>query len=295
MCSVFYLKKRVVIQFHSRINSLFSFEAIFQKITRCFFNFCQDARFSMCLKTTTIISVMHVSKKIMEVENVVLKPQKRKKLRRLKKRKYCALFGGDRAGDNEIPVKQRRTKTAAPENTTQFIMADKEVTEPFYTIPSPSASPSSHCTSSPGSIRGTPLSERDMAFDSTEEDLVRDFEELDFDLDYFQKDYEATYNRIQEESLLSLSKSELVSRYRELEGKEEILQKRCDELAKRCTHEAEEEGSISRFPALAEKSADEDTLLQHLEKLQRENESLAEENSRLKALKCSTIGLARLS
>ncbi|XP_020618308.1 uncharacterized protein LOC110056202 isoform X1 [Orbicella faveolata] len=240
----------------------------------------------MCLKTTTV-SVMHVSKKIMEVENVVFKPQKRKKLRRMKKRKYCALFGVDRAGDNEIPVKQRRTKTAAPENTTQFIMADKEVTEPFYTIPSPSASPSSHCTSSPGSIRGTPLSERDIAFDSAEEDLVRDFEELDFDLDYFQKDYEATYNRIQEESLLSLSKSELVSRYRELEGKEEILQKRCDELAK--------EESVSRFPALAEKSADEDTLLLHLEKLQRENESLAEENSRLKALKCSTIGLARLS
>ena len=249
----------------------------------------------MCLKTTTV-GVMHVSKKIMEVENVVLKPQKRKKLRRLKKRKYCALFGVDRAGENEIPVKQRKTKTAAPENTTQFIMADKEVTEPFYIIPSPSASPSSHCTSSPGSIRGTPLSERDLSFDSAEEDLVRDFEELDFDLDYFQKDYEATYNRIQEESLLSLSKSELVSRYRELEGKEEILQKRCNELAKRSTHEVEEEEeSISRFPALAEKSADEDTLLLHLEKLQRENESLAEENSRLKALKCSTIGLARLS
>lgn len=247
----------------------------------------------MCLKTTTV-SVMHVSKKIMEVENVVLKPQKRKKLRRLKKRKYCALFGVDRVGDNHIPVKQRRTKTAAPENTTQFIMADKEVTEPFYTIPSPSTSPSSHCTSSPGSIRGTPLSERDLAFDSAEEDLVRDFEELDFDLDYFHKDYEATYNRIQEESLLALSKSELVSKYRELEGKEEILQKRCDELAKRCPHEAEEEEPI-RFPALAEKYADEDTLLFHLEKLRRENESLVEENSRLKALKCSSVGLARLS
>lgn len=248
----------------------------------------------MCLKTTTV-RVMHVSKKIMEVENVVLKPQKRKKLRRLKKRKYFALFGVDRAGDNEIPVKQRRTKTAAPENTTQFIMADKEVTEPFYVIPSPSASPSSHCTSSPGSIRGTPLSERDLAFDSAEEDLVRDFEELDFDLDYFQKDYEATYNRIQEESLLALSKSELVCRYRELEGKEEILQKRCDELAKRCTQEEEQEAPTSRFPAHAEKSVDENTLLLHLEKLQQENESLAEENSRLKALKCSSIGLARLS
>lgn len=245
----------------------------------------------MCLKATTVTCVMHVGKKIMEVENVVLKPQKRKKLRRLKKRKYCALFGVDRTCENDRPVKQRRTKTAAPENTTQFIMADKEVTEPFYVIPSPSASPTSHCTSSPGSIRGTPPSERDLAFDSAEEDLVRDFEELDFDLDFFQRDYEATYNRIQEESLLALPKTELVSRFRELEGKEESLQKRCDELAKCCTHEHEE----SSFPAHEGRSLGENTLLQRLEKLQRENESLAEENSRLKALKCSSVGFARLS
>ena len=167
------------------------------------------------------------------------------------------------------------------------------MTEPFYVIPSPNASPSSHCTSSPGSTRGTPLSERDLTFDSAEEDLVRDFEELDFDLDFFQRDYEATYNRIQEESLLALSKSELVSRYRELEGKEEILQKRCDELAIGHTHELTE--SSDQFPAHEEKFLDENSLLLHLEKLQRENESLAEENSRLKALKCSSVGLARLS
>lgn len=271
---------------------MFSFEAPFQKITRCVLNVGQD-EISMCLKPTTVTCVMHVSKKIMEVENVVLKPQKRKKLRRLKKRKYCTLFGVDRTCENQIPVKQRRTKTAAPENTTQFIMADKEVTEPFYVIPSPSASPSSHCTSSPGSIRGTPLSERDLAFDSAEEDLVRDFEELDFDLDFFQRDYEATYSRIQEESLLALSKGELVSRYRELEGKEENLQKRCDELAIG-TQEHTDSSSCPK-PAHAEKFLYENTLLQRLEKLQRENESLAEENSRLKALKCSSVGLARLS
>lgn len=247
----------------------------------------------MCLKPTTVPCVMHGSKNIMEVENVVLKPQKRKKLRRLKKRKYCALFGVDRTCEKEIPVKQRRTKTAAPENTTQFIMADKEVTEPFYVLPSPSASPSSHCTSSPGSTRGTPLSERDLAFDSAEEDLVRDFEELDFDLDFFQRDYEATYNRLQEESLLALSKSELVSRFRELESKEEILQKRCDELAIGHTHKLA--ASSSQLPAHEENFLDENSLLRHLEKLQRENESLAEENSRLKALKCSSVGLARLS
>lgn len=298
-------KIKAHIQVKSGISSyLSSFESVFQKITRCVLNIGQKA-VSMCLKPTTVSStfVMHVSKKVMEVENVVLKPQKRKKLRRLKKRKYCALFGVDRMHENEIPVKQRRTKTAAPENTTQFIMADKEVTEPFYVIPSPSASPTSHCTSSPGSIRGTPLSERDIAFDSAEEDLVRDFEELDFDLDFFQRDYEATYNRIQEETLLALSKSELVSRYRELEGKEELLQKRCEELSKDCTHEHEgssfpgkRSSQVDTFHAHAVTPlVDENTLLSHLEELQRENESLVEENSRLNALKCSTVGLARLS
>lgn len=259
----------------------------------------------MCLKATTEVYMMQLGKKHMETEiNVVVKPQKRKKIRRLKKRKYCALFGVERTNENYVPVKQRRTKTAAPENTTQFIMADKEVTEPFYVIPSPSTSPASHCTSSPGSIRGTPLSERDLAFDSAEEDLVRDFEELDFDLDFFQRDYEATYNRIQEESLLALSKSELVSRYRELEGKEEILQKRCHELTKGC-HQEEHERCCSplknsslttnTLPAHAGKSLEEDNLLRQLEVLQRENETLAEENSRLKGLSCSTLGPSRLS
>lgn len=261
----------------------------------------------MCLKPTveSFTCEMYVGETIMEAENVVIKPQKRKKLRRLKKRKYCTQLGFDTTQENEAPMKQRRTKTAAPQNTTQFIMEDKEVTEPFYVIPSPSTSPVSHCTSSPGSIRGSPLSERDLAFDSTEEDLVRDFEELDFDLDFFQKDFEATYNRIQEESLLELSKSELVNKYRELEGKEESLQKRCEELEKVCIHGPLQQESTSEknsprviphaFPSPAEKSFDDNTLLCYLEELRRENESLVEENSRLKALKCSTVGLARLS
>lgn len=258
----------------------------------------------MCLKASPEIYVMHIySKKSMEAENVVLKPQKRKKVRRLKKRKYCSQFGVERTNENDVPAKQRRTKTAAPENTTQFIMADKEVTEPFYVIPSPSSSPASHCTSSPGSIQGTPFSERDLAFDSTEEDLVREFEELDFDLDFFQRDYEATYNRIQEESLLALPKSELVSRYRELEGKEGILQKRCQELEDDCILEEHEESSPSKnssptsntFPTHAGKSPEEENLLRQLEALQRENRSLAEENLRLKGLSCSTVEISRLS
>ena len=259
----------------------------------------------MCLKATTEIYDMQFSKKNMEIENVVAKPQKRKKIRRLKKRKYCALFGVERTNENYLPVKQRKTKTAAPENTTQFIMADKEVTEPFYVIPSPSTSPASHCTSSPGSIRGTPLSERDLAFDSAEEDLVRDFEELDFDLDFFQRDYEATYNRIQEERLLALSKIELVNRYRELEGREELLQKRCQELTKECIRKEHEESFSPRedsssttkmfIPAHAVKSSEEDNLLYQLDALQRENKSLAEENLRLKGLTCSTVALSRLS
>lgn len=255
----------------------------------------------MCLKASQeVLFVMQFnSKKSMEVENVVLKPQKRKKLRRLKKRKYSSLFDVGKRSENVVPVKQRRTKTAAPENTTQFIMADKEVTQPFYVIPSPSSSsPASHCTSSPGSIQGTPVSERDLAFDSTEEDLVQEFEELDFDLDFFQRDYEATYNRLQEETLLGLSKSELVSRYRDLEGKEETLQRRCQQLENDYTRIENEENSshpTDTFSAQAVKSTEGETLLRQLEALRRENRSLAEENKRLKGLTCSTVEISRLS
>lgn len=254
---------------------LVSFDSVFQKNTNRVLSFYPDVTF-MCLKPTneTFACEMSVGEAIMDSENVVVKPQKRKKLRRLKKRKYSTLLGVHRMQESWKPMKQRRTKTAAPQNTTQFIMEDKEVTEPFYVISSPSTSPVSHCTSSPGSVRGSPLSDRDLAFDSTEEDLVRDFEDLDFDLDFFQKDFEATYNRIQEESLLELSKSELVNKFRELEGKGEILQKRCEEIGRVGTQ------GPNTFTAPAEKSHEENTLLSYLEELRRENKSLVEENMR---------------
>ena len=276
---------------------------MFRKNSNCVLSFYPDF-ISMCLKPNieTFTCEMSVGEAKMDPENVVLKPQKRKKLRRLKKRKYFTPLGFDLMQENGRPMKQRRTKTAAPQNTTQFIMEDKEVTEPFYVISSPSTSPVSHCTSSPGSVRGSPLSDRDLAFDSTEEDLVRDFEDLDFDLDFFQKDFEATYNRIQEESLLELSKIELVNKFRELEGKGEILQKRCEEIGRVGTHGQQKSStakysyvvSPNAFPAPAEKSQDESTLLCYLEELRRENKSLVEENLRLKSAKCS-LGLSRLS
>lgn len=249
----------------------------------------------MCLKTCP----MHIKDIIMKDEGVTVTAQKRKKVRRLKKRKYC-----EKTSESQVPLKQRKTKTAAPENTTQFIMADKEMTEPLYIIPSPPSSPASHCTSSPGSIQGTPFSERDLAFDSTEEDFLREFDQLDFDLDFFKRDFEATYNRIQEENLLSLSKGELVGKYRELEGKEEILQRRCEELSGSVASIfGERKDSLPMrnlpvnaiaFPAHAVRSEEENLLCQ-LEALKRENMSLAEENRRLKGLKSSTIEISRLS
>ena len=246
---------------------------------------------------------LHVFK--MEVENVTVRPPKRKKVRRLRKRKICTLFSVDQTSENERPLKQRRMKTAAPENTTQFIMADKPTTEPLYVIPSPPVSPASHCTSSPASVRGTPVSERDFAFDSGEEALVRDFQELDFDLDFFHKDFEETYNRIQEEQLLSLSKNELVCKYRELEGKEEILQKQCqkqwgdypckenDSSSRTKSHLSSKEGLPTTL--YREETRHETCLHLQLEDLRRVNKSLVEENMRLKALKCSSVGLSRLA
>ena len=292
-------KKRNILISRERKSVWFSFDRLVKGLLKLVSNLL-SLDVLMCLKATTEIYEMLVCKKNMEIENVVVKPQKRKKIRRLKKRKYCALFGVEKRDENDVPLKQRKTKTAAPENTTQFIMADKEVNEPFFITSPSSSSPASHCTSSPGSVRGTPLSERDFAFDSSEEDLVQDFEELDFDLDFFQRDYEATYNRIQEESLLALSQNELVTRYIELEGKEELLLKRCQELTNDQANQKKEECSFSRENSSSTSATahavklGEEKLLRQLEALQRENKSLKEENLRLKGFSSST-GLNRLS
>ena len=101
---------------------------------------------------------------------------------------------------------------------------------------------------------------------------------------------------------MELSKIELVNKFRELEGKGEILQKRCEEIGRVGTHGQQKSStaknsyvvSPNAFPAPAEKSQDESTLLCYLEELRRENKSLVEENLRLKSAKCS-LGLSRLS
>ena len=226
-----------------------------------------------------------------EEDNLRMKPPRIRKTRRPKKRKHCSLVGTERTIEKQMPVNQRRvkkTKTAAPENTTQFIMADKETIEPLI-FPSPSGSTKSE-TSSLRSVRGTPLSERDLEL--AEEDLIQEFSELDFDYEYFQKDFDETYSRIQEETLYSLPKSELIERYQQLENREDNLHKQIRKLSG-CTYLHPWDFIFnSRGSSCSTKttssSRDESESGNELEELRRKNKSLTEENSRLKALKCSS-------
>ncbi|XP_032232517.2 protein HEXIM1 [Nematostella vectensis] len=158
-------------------------------------------------------SIQYSRKTKMNPEGLPSKAMKRqKKTRRLKKRKRL---------DKEIfdfsvvPVKRAKGRTAAPENTTQFLMDDHEKFEPFV-LSSPSLSPnSSGCEFSSSSVRGSPVCERDL---QSVTELVGNFDEL-----YFEKDFNDVYDSIHAETLLGLSKQELIYKYMELEKKEENL------------------------------------------------------------------------
>lgn len=150
----------------------------------------------------------------MNTEGLPAQALKRKKTRRLKKRKPQ---DGKRYGAMEVPSKKSKGQTAAPENTTQFLMDDREKFEPFNleAACSPTSSPVSSCTCSTSSVRGSPANEAD--FESLSE-FVDDFDQL-----YFEKDFNDFYDNIYAETLLSLTKQELITRYLDLEKKEQEL------------------------------------------------------------------------
>lgn len=150
----------------------------------------------------------------MNTEGLPAQALKRKKTRRLKKRKPQ---DGKRYGAMEVPSKKSKGQTAAPENTTQFLMDDREKFEPFdlEAACSPTSSPVSSCTCSTSSVRGSPANEAD--FESLSE-FVDDFDQL-----YFEKDFNDFYDNIYAETLLSLTKQELITRYLDLEKKEQEL------------------------------------------------------------------------
>lgn len=169
----------------------------------------------------------------MNTEGLPAQALKRKKTRRLKKRKPQ---DGKRYGAVEIPSKRPKGQTAAPENTTQFLMDDREKFEPFNleAACSPTSSPLSSCSCSTSSVRGSPANETD--FESLSE-FVDDFDQL-----YFEKDFNDFYDNIYAETLLSLTKQELITRYLDLEKKEEEL------LRQVKTTKPESSNVLSPFP-----------------------------------------------
>jgi len=218
----------------------------------------------------------------MNTEGLPAQALKRKKTRRLKKRQ---LQDYKRTDLYETPTKKVKKQTAAPENTTQFIMDDREQHEPKFNFNmcSPSTSPSStcSCSNSTSSVRGSPFDEQDF-------DYCSDFEE-NFDQVYFEKDFNDVYDNIHAETLYSLTKQELINRYLNLEKREEELLKRVRLMS------CEEEKVETTFMDLlaedtsAKMAAVENTtscrskeLISQLEELRTVNSQLAQENERLR-------------
>lgn len=217
----------------------------------------------------------------MNSEGLPSQALKRKKTRRLKKRRLQDLKSTE---IHEVPLKKGKKQPAAPENTTQFIIDDREPFDLDFNLCSPTtASPSSYsCSNSTSSVRGSPLDEKDF-------DYFSDIEE-NFDQDYFEKDFNDVYDNIHAETLFSLTKQELISRYLNLEKREEELLKTIRSMS------CEENMETSFVDLLATNNSKivsssnenacqstENSLATQRDDLRNTNLQLAQENERLRA------------
>lgn len=223
----------------------------------------------------------------MNTEGIPGQALKRKKTRRLKRRR---LQDYKKMNVNETPSKKVRKQPAAPENTTQFLMEDREQLEPIDFVCSPANSTSSSCccSNSTSSVRGSPVDERDF-------DYCSDIEE-NFDQVYFENDFNNVYDNIQAETLFELTKQELINRYLNLEKREE-------ELLKRVKSISSDEGMDTSFVDLSSvgdftvsknnkemaangsscrSACDHNSLVSQLQELRNVNSQLIQENERLR-------------
>lgn len=152
-------------------------------------------------------------------------------------------------------LKQRKHR-AAPWNTTQFLMEDREKVEPILDL-SPTTSQSS---------RSTPEGNVELEFDLTIK------EEADhFDEQFFVKDFEATYRQLYRENLYSLSKSELLEKVKNLENQRDVLEK---EWRYCCFGVERKTNKLSS-----------DSLAREFKQLQEQNDLLRKENELLRETK----------
>lgn len=179
---------------------------------------------------------------------------KRKKTRRGKKWRNVE---GRRQLIIDAYMKQRKHR-AAPSNTTQFLMEDREEVEPILCL-SPTTSLSS---------RSSLETERN---EELEFENLRLVDEDHFDEQFFVKDFEATYRQLYRENLYTLSKPELLERVKKLERQRDVLENEwrcCSSRAKR------HPDKISS-----------DSLTREFKQLQEQNDLLRQENNVLRKTK----------
>lgn len=216
----------------------------------------------------------------MNTDGLPTQALKRKKTRRLKKRR---LQDYQKVDSNNTPIKKGRKQIAAPENTTQFIMADQEQQHFNFEMCSPSTSPFSACSGSDStsSVRGSPVDDQEFNYCS-------DIEE-NFDQVFFENDFNKVYDNIHAETLFELTKQELINRYLNLEKKEE-------ELIRRVKLMSGNESMDTSFVDLADSTTTtttrdkgeemaptcQSTLVSQLQELRNANSQLLKENERLR-------------
>jgi len=213
----------------------------------------------------------------MNTEGLPTQALKRKKTRRLKKRR---LQDCKKMDSINTPSKKLRPQIAAPENTTQFIMDDHEQQHFNFDMCSPSTSPFSSCSGSTSSVRGSPIDDQEFNYCS---DIEENFDQI-----YFENDFNKVYDNIHAETLFALTKQELISRYLNLEKREEELIRRVklvngsDSLDTSFVESEDSTATNTRDNEEMAPTCHQNTLVSQLQELRNVNSQLLQENERLR-------------
>lgn len=132
-------------------------------------------------------------------------------------------------------------RPTAPYNTTQFLMAEHDVKEPDL-------GSHSHVHSNSESVDSLRQRQTSISADDSEPENYYDSPEDDmYEQKFFEKDFSETYEQLHEESLHSMSKTDLVREFIQLENRVDSLEKKIVGESDRSSTELERQQSLEEL------------------------------------------------
>ena len=173
-----------------------------------------------------------------QIKPMAIRKKHRRGSKRRKYKPYAKLSWEEKKALEERDTKRaykmrerymnEKGRPTAPYNTTQFLMAEHDFQEPDLRSHTHAHSETSDCERQRQTSVSADDSEPDDCYDSPEDDM--------YEQQFFEKDFSETYEQLHEESLHSMSKTDLVREFIQLEN-------RVDSLEKRVVGESKQNGS----------------------------------------------------